>query len=174
MGWRGGCGQGWGQPHSMGGPRGGPVPTVAAGTWAAESCSFRICMASSWGSSFFPKSLLRRQHRRVTRTPESRKLRHHPNPSISHTLMSPRSQHHPNPIVTQILAPPKPQYHPNPQDHLHPIITQISTSPKPQNHPDPKVTQIPASPKSQDHPYPIVTQISMSPKPRNQSDPKVT
>lgn len=38
------------------------IRTPAAGTWAAESCSFRICMASSWGSSFFPKSLLQRQH----------------------------------------------------------------------------------------------------------------
>lgn len=56
-------------PTWPGGHGGGHVPTTAGGTRAAESCSFRICMASSWGSSFFPKSLLLRQNRK---SPEPR------------------------------------------------------------------------------------------------------
>lgn len=125
-------------------------------------------MASSWGSSFFPKSLLRRQHCRVTRTPESPKPRHHPNPSITQTPTSPRSWYLPNPNITQTLGSPKPQ------DHLHPIVTQISMSPKSRNHPDPKVTQILASPKPQHHPNPNITQIPASPKPQDHPHPGTT
>lgn len=55
---RGAVGSASDTPASSGGHGGGHIPTTADGTRAAESCSFRICMASSWGSSFFPKSLL--------------------------------------------------------------------------------------------------------------------
>lgn len=68
--------------------KGGRVPTAAAGTRAAESCSFRICKASSWGSSFFPKSLLWRQQPDVTHTPASPASRHRPHPSITSILAS--------------------------------------------------------------------------------------
>lgn len=147
---------------------GGHIPTAAAGTRAAESCSFRICMASSWGSSFFPKSLLQRQHptllasRHHLHPKNHLHPQNHLHPSIActwHQLQpritcSPASLSPPAspiPSITCTPAPPASPASPVPQHHLHPSITCTAVSPAFRHHLHPGITCIPASPPHQHH-----------------------
>lgn len=153
-----GCSRGWQllQPSMTGmrghkGHGGGHIPTAAAGTRAAESCSFRICMASSWGSGFFPKSLLQRQHPTLLASqhhlhpknhlhpqnhlhPSIACTWHHLQPRITCSPASLSPPASPIPSITCTLATPASPASPALQYRLHSGITCIPASPPRQHH----------------------------------------